>query len=423
MQAHVRSFFRLLPCSLALACATAQTLPPETPVKAVTAVQPQEPPATHYYEEAQQAIARKDWAAAKSQLGFVLAKEPENADANFDAGHVAEQLGDLDVAARSYLKALAAKPDHTGAVLNLGRVLRHKEQYKEAIHLYSEALKTLPQDVKLLNNLSVVYRLDRQFDKAEAALRKILARAPKNADAYKNLALVYYDQGKFRLAQTVSANALKLDANDPGVYNNLGMIDLKLDDQPGAMAQFKKAIEKEPNFIPALSNLGAMALRYRDYAAAETNLAKVAAALPASYDAHIGYAFALDGLKKVDPAVAEYERALALKKDAPEALYGVALGYKAQKKLPQALEALDQYQRIEGTAHKADAVKLIATIKAIMNAGTPKAAPTVPPPAVKAEPADSAEVSKATASPAPVTAAPGGGGGATTGKDKVPDST
>ena len=73
------------------------------------------------------------------------------------------------------------------------------------------------------------------------------------------------------------------------------MIYLKLEQRPAALAEFQKAVSLNDKFAPGHLNIGAMALSYRDYDAAEREFAKAVNLDPNSPEAHLDYAYALDG--------------------------------------------------------------------------------------------------------------------------------
>ncbi len=278
------------------------------------------------------------WDDAEAAFKKVLDKTPTMVNAQYNLGVVAERKGELAKAQAAYEAAHKLDANHEPTLLNLGKIYRLQDKFDVAISLYEAALAVPGReyDVQLLNNLTVAYRLAKKFDKAEAAARKVLSRTKDNPDAYKNLALIYFDQGNFKLAEFISANARKLDDKDPGVYNNLGMIYLKMDDRRAALGQFQKAVALSDKFAPGHMNIGAMALSYRDYESAEKSYAKAVALDPTSYEAHLYYAYALDGQKGRDPkkgltAGGEFEKVLAIKTDHPEAICGAGWAYSAEK--------------------------------------------------------------------------------------------
>ncbi len=326
--------------------------------------------------------------AAEKVFQALVDKNPKMVNAQFNLGVIAERRGDLARAIAAYEKAHQMDPSHEPTLLNLGKCYRLQDRFEQAIALYEAALKQPGKeyDVQLLNNLAVVYRLAKKFDLAEGAARKVLSRTKDNADAYKNLALIYFDQGNYKLAEFISANARKLDEKDPGVYNNLGMIYLKMDDRRRALAQFQKAVSLSDRFAPGHMNLGAMALSYRDYETAEKSFARAVELEPNSYEVHLGYAYALDGLKGRDTkkgmaAGAAFEKVLALKSGHSEAICGAGWAYAADRggwdKAVGFLERCKSQSISTPTDQQLIDAK-IKSIAAMQKAGTPQPAAAQP---------------------------------------------
>jgi tetratricopeptide (TPR) repeat protein len=316
---------------------------------------------------------------ALAVLQKALEKAPQMVNAQFDIGVVYERRGNLLKAQDAYEVAHRMDASHEPTLLNLGRIYRLEGKFEKAVALYEEAVKQPGHeyDVQLLNNLTVAYRLAKNYKQAEASARKVLSRTKDNADAYKNLTLIYYDQGNYKLAEFISGNARKLDDKDPGVYNNLGMIYLKLDQRPQALAQFQKAVSLNDKFAPGHVNIGAMALTFRDYDTAEKEFSKAVSLDPNSPDAHLYYAFALDGQRGKDPkkgpaAGAEFERVLSLRPDTADAVCGAGWAYSSDRgSWDKAISFLEKCKAQGGTSQQDGQLidAKLKTIAAMKNSG------------------------------------------------------
>jgi len=339
---------------------------------------PPETPLSEKIARAKALFVARDFAGARKAYAAVLEKDPKNAEALFHTATAYEADGDLDRAADFYRRTIENQPDHEGALLNLGRLYRNREQFDEAVAMYVKALEAVPDNVRVRNNLGVVYRLAHKYDDAEKTLRRVLARAPGNVDAYKNMAVLFLDQNKLDLAEQFSVEAKKLDDKDSGIYNNLGLLYFKKDQgRPSrALAAFKKAVELNPNDATAWRNLGSIALRYRDYVSAEKSLAKSAELDPNSLDAHLAYAFALEGGKKFKEAMGEYGRVMELRPGYAEAIYGTANCLRNLREWEKARDLLKEYVAMPDAVHKDDARNALAGCEAMI-----KAAQQAPPPA------------------------------------------
>lgn len=309
----------------------------EGPPPAVIATTPSSV-ARERFAQAVAAFDAGDYARAEEGFQEVLHRAPQSLNAQFNLGVIAERQGRTAEAQAAYEKVRFLDQGHVPTLLNLGRLYRVQGRYADAIALYEAGLKTPGRDTEpsLLNNLSVAYRLAGKLPQAEATSRRVLSRHPDDAEAYKNLALVYYEQGRYRLAETVLVNARKLAEKDPGISNNLGMVYLKLEDRPRALAQFQKSVSLDERFAPGYVNLGALALAWRDYSGAERSFAKAVELEPASPDAWLSYAYSLDGQKGRDAqkglqAGQAFEKVLALRADAPEAVCGAGWAYSVER--------------------------------------------------------------------------------------------
>ncbi|HEX4621520.1 MAG TPA: tetratricopeptide repeat protein [Myxococcaceae bacterium] len=320
-------------------CATTEEAKrPEEALAALKPPPPAEKSPDELFREGLADIDANKLDEALAVLQKALEKSPQMVNAQFDIGVVYERKGNLVKAQEAYETAHKLDASHQPTLLNLGRIYRLEGKFDKAVSLYEDAVKQPGHeyDVQLLNNLTVAYRLAKNYKQAEASARKVLSRTKDNADAYKNLTLIYYDQGNYKLAEFISGNAKKLDDKDPGVYNNLGMIYLKLEQKPQALAQFQKAVSLNDRFAPGHVNIGAMALTYRDYDTAEKEFAKAVSLDPNSPEAHLYYAFALDGQRGKDPkkgpaAGAEFEKVLSLRPDTADAVCGAGWAYTSDR--------------------------------------------------------------------------------------------
>ncbi len=257
--------------------------------------------------------------------------------------------GRFDDAESAYRALLAEDPANEAALLNLGRVYRRQARFDDAIALYQAAVEANPDNLKLRNNLGVVYRLAKKYDLAEKTLRAVLTRSPGNVDAYKNMAVLFLDQDKLALAEQFSVEARKLDEKDAGIWNNLGLIWFKRDEgkPTRAMSAFRKAAELNPNEPAAQLNIGALALKYRDYASAEKSFAAAVALEGNDPDALLGYAYALDGGRKTDDALAAYDKVTKLLgQERCDVVWQQTLLYKSAKRWQETFDKATRYKTL-----------------------------------------------------------------------------
>lgn len=401
----------LVASALVAACATAPKVDEQALLEAQAP--PPEPTAEERVGLATQAFAQGDCESVRTHADKALEKEPDNAQAEYLLGRCDEQKADFASAIERYKRVLAKDPDHEDALLSIGQGYKRTGEYDAAIALYKDVLERDPENVKIRNNLGVIYRLAGQYDLAEAAFRRVLARKQGDVEAYKNFVVLYMAQDKLVLAEQFSLEARKLKEDDAGIWTNLGLIRFKRDPSKptAALDAFFKAVELDPNAVEAHENIAAIALRYRDYGVASKHAAQAVALEPNNWQARLALAYALDGERKVDEAVAAYDKALSLRSVTDEVtadvLWSKAMLYKSTQNWANTREMLVAYrdlqgvkkkhgERIEGELQGVDyMLSLNKPAEPAPSIGTPSPAAPAPEPEPEAEPAVAPETSDA----------------------------
>jgi len=96
-------------------------------------------------------IGQLDNAAASCLRALEI--KPDFAEAHSNLGNALQDLGQLDSAVASFRRALEIKPDSAGAHRNLGNALRHQVKLTGALESYGNALALKPDDADTYNNL------------------------------------------------------------------------------------------------------------------------------------------------------------------------------------------------------------------------------------------------------------------------------
>lgn len=389
-----RAFLGFGLVAMLAACASTPAVRPTETVESLKADEaPPPPPETPLAERvasARSLVVAGDFAQAREKLQKALEKAPEDPDVRFLSGYVADREGRLEEAVEHYERAVEANPVLESALLNLGRLYRLRGSYDKAISIYTRALEQDPENVKVRNNLGVIYRLARKWDEAEKTLRRVLARAPGNVDAYKNMAALFYDMDKLDLAQQFLVEARKLKKDDAGIHNNLGLVYFKKDGEKRptrALAAFREAARLDPNLAAAHANVGAIALAYRDYAKAEESYRAAVTLEPNDWETRLALGWTLEGARKCDRALPEYDKVLSLRPDYPDAVFGQGACHKQLRNWEGVLASFTRYVSLPG-ANRLEAAQ--AEIKSAeymvsLNKKAPepevKKAPPAPPPA------------------------------------------
>ena len=124
-----------------------------------------------------------------------------------------QQIGNLEEAKNSYLKAIKINPKHSASLNNLGSVCRTMEDFENAEKYFLLALKVKPNYVNALSNYGNLKREINNFDGAINLYIKALEIDQNQFLIHHNLALAYQGIGKFDHAKKHSLKALKINPN------------------------------------------------------------------------------------------------------------------------------------------------------------------------------------------------------------------
>jgi tetratricopeptide (TPR) repeat protein len=245
---------------------------------------------------AAQALLDGDAPAAAAQWRAVLAKSPDDTEAELNLARALGSGGDFNAAVANLQKLTARDPNDPRAWFELGKfsILRGQARravdddlvralvlYKRGRNLYGEA--------ETVNALGVGYgRLGQTNDAAEqyrkaVELRRVLGNRRGVATSLRNLANVLSLTGRYDEAQTQLNEARKLNetlgdrAGLAAVDNELGLLAEERGDYPAALDAFRRALqgwrqaEDAHGNADALNNIGFAHFQLGAYDDAQTN--------------------------------------------------------------------------------------------------------------------------------------------------------
>ncbi len=93
-----------------------------------------------------QVLAMRDPQQARSQINQLLQHDPDNLNAYFVKGELAQTLGDLNEAATAYQEILQRQPENVDALLALGGVRFQQQRYREAEVIYRRIVALKPNN-------------------------------------------------------------------------------------------------------------------------------------------------------------------------------------------------------------------------------------------------------------------------------------
>lgn len=129
--------------------------------------------------EAQLLSGAKQLPEAYKVLEQGLAKHPANPDLLYEAGMLADRMGNYDASEKLLRKLIQIKPDHAHAYNALGySMLERNVRVAEAVLLVEKALQLTPDDHAIMDSVGWGYYRSGRLDESVAMLRKAYAGNP-----------------------------------------------------------------------------------------------------------------------------------------------------------------------------------------------------------------------------------------------------
>lgn len=154
---------------------------------------------------------------------------------------------------------------------------------------------------------------------AAALCRRVLAVEPDNPDALHSLGLIAYQSARYEEAAGLIRRAIARRPA-PTYWYNLGHVHLALNDAARAEEAFRQTVASAPRHAEALFQLGNLASRSENPTAARDCYRRAIEAKPGFVEAHVNLGLLLDRTGDTEGAVSALEQALHLRPDDPEIL-------------------------------------------------------------------------------------------------------
>jgi tetratricopeptide (TPR) repeat protein len=304
------------------------------------------------------AEASQDLSEAVTLLQTAVRLYPGNAEAHNNLGVAYQRLDRYEDAAREHQEALQLFPTYAEAYNNLGLVAEHQGQIDEAQRYFATALRLQSgtrNTAEAHHNMGSALQKLGRYEEAVTEIREALRINPRYADAHDNLGSALLRLGRTDEAIAHYTEAIRLKPDFAEAHNNLGRALLQAGRAEGAIAEFNETIRLKPDAaLPhvnladvlrrlgrrdeAISHLQAAIRLQPDLAFAHYSLGNLryekgqfADAITAyrealrfepeatSYAIHNDLGVALAQLGRRQEALTEFERALQIKPDFPDA--------------------------------------------------------------------------------------------------------
>jgi tetratricopeptide (TPR) repeat protein len=256
---------------------------------------------------AETAMDQQQWTEAETILRKLVAGNTQDARAWFDLGYVMHAQQNYPKAIFAYRGAVAAQPDSFECNFNLGMMLAH-ENDPDASKYLEAATRLKPTSANPQKSLAHAW----------AALARV--QAPRNfkssVDSWSHAAALAPDDAQNRLEFGEA-----LDQSG---------------DLAGAEREFRNADELQPMSRDVLTALSNLYVRTQRMPQAEETLRRLVSEAPQTESGHLQLGRVLSAEKKDAEAVAELQKALALRTDDWDALRELAFVQERDKQFAAA---------------------------------------------------------------------------------------
>jgi len=251
-------------------------------------------------------------------------------------------LGQLEVAAKMFEKAVGIKPDYAEAHKNLGITLRDLGRQETATESLKRAIEVEPNYVDAHYNLAIIFKDFGDLDAAVKSYEKTITLNPNFAAAHNNLGNVFKDLDKLDDAIKSYEKAITLNPNFAEAHYNLGVALKQLKQLDAAVSSLNNAITLKPDYAHAHNNLGGCFTLLGQMSLAIECYKKALTIKPDYAEAHNSLGNALNILGQIKAGANCFEKAIEINPNFAEAHNSLGNIF---KKLKQRDKALLCYER------------------------------------------------------------------------------
>jgi len=250
---------------------------------------------------------KPDEALAAYQKAAIL--QPKDPEAHLDAGRLFERRNKFADAEEEYKAALALNPDkdsRADAITGLANIYMTGRRFPEAEEYLRKLVAARPNDGAARIQLGRVLAAEEKNDDAITELEAGAKLVPADVAQQRELAELYFKTGKAVLAEASYRALLATQPNDAELHDELGKALLHQKKFPEAQQEFLTAVKLKPDMAEAYGDLAFAASENKDYPLTIKALDMRAKALPEIPITYFLRASALDHLRQMKQAAANY---------------------------------------------------------------------------------------------------------------------
>ena len=240
-------------------------------------------------------------------------------------GNIYKGLGQLELALKSYSKAIELKQEYADAYNNKGLVLYDLSLFDEALNCYEKATKLNPRFVQAFNNMGNAFRALGSNAQALSSFDQALAISPEYAQAYSNKGLVLQDLQNWDAALIAYQAALKLKPDYAEALNNCANVYKHLEQPQVAVEFYLAALGVRKDYVEAWNNLGSVFKEQKQFTQAEQCYTQAIELNPAHAQAFYNRGNLYKDLRKLSLALKDFECAVQILPSFSEAQLNIAI--------------------------------------------------------------------------------------------------
>lgn len=204
-------------------------------------------------------MAEQDYARAEPAYARAARLEPRNFDAQFGHGLALQMLNRLVEAVRAYHRALTISPEHPKANLNLATTYLQMEDPNSALVFAEKAVRVDPSNGAARANLGAVYeQLDRNSDAIDEYLIA-LELIDDNTPLMLNLINVLGREQRYREAVNTAEMLVRVEPS-ANAYERMGWGYFRLGEFENSIEAYRAAVGLDSSHWPSWSGVGVNAL-------------------------------------------------------------------------------------------------------------------------------------------------------------------
>ncbi len=301
--------------------------------------------ATHM-SRGQEYFAAGNYEKARVEFRNALQIMPNDPDARFMNGRVAEKLGDLRTAVGMYQGTIDVNTDHVGARADLGRIMVFGGAPARALEIVEPGLAKHPEDAGLLTVRGAARVQLKDKAGALADAEHAVKNAPSDENAVALLASLYRQSGDNEHAVDLVKRTLDKKPDAVDLRQVLASLYLAANQPDLAEQQMRKVIEQRPQELAPRVQLALLYARTKKPAEAETLMREATTALPKNNEAKLAYVDFLAGRGSLERA----EQAMQQFIDHDAKNYDLQLGLGSlQQRAGQLDKAVATYNKVVGS--------------------------------------------------------------------------